>query len=79
MSGDVYERLATALDGLANGFPRTESNVELRILRHVFTPDEAEVAAALTGRPPRPPKSLGGPLSSLPASRRRSRVSRSAA
>jgi len=51
MSGDVYERLAAALDGLANGFPRTESNVELRILRHVFTPDEAEVAAALTGRP----------------------------
>jgi hypothetical protein len=51
MSGDVYERLAAALDGLANGFPRTESNVELRILRHVFTPDEAAVAASLTGRP----------------------------
>jgi electron transport complex protein RnfB len=51
MAGDVYERLAAALDGLANGFPRTESNVELRILRHVFTSDEAEVAAALTGRP----------------------------
>jgi electron transport complex protein RnfB len=51
MSGDVYERLAAALDGLANGFPRTQSNAELRILRHVFTPDEAEVAAALTGRP----------------------------
>lgn len=51
MSGDVYERLAAALDGLANGFPRTESNVELRILRHVFATDEAEVAAALTGRP----------------------------
>ena len=51
MSDDIYKRLAAALDGLANGFPRTESNVELRILRHVFTPDEAEVAAALTGRP----------------------------
>jgi NAD-dependent dihydropyrimidine dehydrogenase PreA subunit len=51
MSGDVYERLAAALDGLANGFPRTESDAELRILRRVFTPDEAEVAAALTGRP----------------------------
>ena len=47
MIPDAYERLAAALDGLANGFPRTESNVELRILRHVFTPDEAEVAAAL--------------------------------
>ena len=51
MSPDAYERLAAALDRLANGFPRTESNVELRILRLVFTPDEAEVAAALTARP----------------------------
>jgi len=51
MSHDVYERLAGALDRLANGFPRTESNVELRILRLVFATDEAEVAAALTGRP----------------------------
>jgi hypothetical protein len=51
MSGDVYERLAAALDGLANGFPRTKSNVELRILHHVFTAAEAEVVAALTGRP----------------------------
>jgi electron transport complex protein RnfB len=48
---DVYDRLAAALDGLANGFPRTASNVELRILRRVFARDEAEVAAALTGRP----------------------------
>ena len=38
MSDDRYERLATALDGLANGFPRTPSNVELRILRSVFRP-----------------------------------------
>jgi electron transport complex protein RnfB len=51
MSDDVYKHLATALDGLANGFPRSESAAELRILRSVFTPDEAEVAAALTGRP----------------------------
>ena len=48
---DVYERLAAGLDGLANGFPRTESGAELGILRHVFSEDEARVAAALTGRP----------------------------
>jgi electron transport complex protein RnfB len=46
-----FGRLATALDRLANGFPRTESRAELRILESVFTPSEAEVAAALTGRP----------------------------
>jgi electron transport complex protein RnfB len=51
MSEDVYERLAAALDRLANGFPRTESNVELRILRRVFAAEEAQVAAVLTGRP----------------------------
>jgi electron transport complex protein RnfB len=51
MSDDIYERLATALDNLANGFPRTESGVELRILHSVFTSDEAQVAAALTARP----------------------------
>jgi Na+-translocating ferredoxin:NAD+ oxidoreductase subunit B len=51
MNGDPYERLASALDRLPNGFPRTESNVELRLLRRVFNDDEAEVAAALTGRP----------------------------
>ncbi len=51
MCGDVYDRLAGALDLLANGFPRTQSNVELRILRHGFSPAEAKVALALTGRP----------------------------
>ena len=51
MTGEIYRRLADALDRLANGFPRTETGVELQILAHVFTPEEAEVAAALTGRP----------------------------
>jgi NAD-dependent dihydropyrimidine dehydrogenase PreA subunit len=54
MTIDIFENLAAALDGLANGFPRTGSNVELEILRRVFTPDEAEVAAVLTGRPAGP-------------------------
>jgi Na+-translocating ferredoxin:NAD+ oxidoreductase subunit B len=48
---DVYERLAVRMDGLANGFPRTEDGAELGILRHVFSEEEATVAAALTGRP----------------------------
>lgn len=51
MNGTAYERLAEGLDRLANGFPRTESGVELRILAHVFTPEEAEIAAALSSRP----------------------------
>jgi Na+-translocating ferredoxin:NAD+ oxidoreductase subunit B len=47
---DSYARLARALDGLANGFPRTESGVELEILRRAFSPEQASVASLLTGR-----------------------------
>jgi Na+-translocating ferredoxin:NAD+ oxidoreductase subunit B len=49
--GDVFERLAAALDRLANGFPRTPSGIEISILRKMFTPEEAAVAATLTAEP----------------------------
>jgi electron transport complex protein RnfB len=48
MATDVYERLALFLDDLPAGFPATESGVEQRILRHLFTPEEAELALHLT-------------------------------
>ena len=48
MTVDVYQRLAKHLDNLPGGFPATESGVELRILRRLFTPDEAELALHLT-------------------------------
>ncbi len=48
MAKDVYERLAEHLDELPAGFPRTESGVELRILRRLFTPEEAKLAVHLT-------------------------------
>ncbi|GAB4349773.1 MAG: 4Fe-4S binding protein [Candidatus Abyssubacteria bacterium] len=41
---DVYKRLAKRLDELPNGFPPTESGVELKILEKIFTPEEAEMA-----------------------------------
>ena len=40
---DVYQRLAKKLDELPNGFPATESGVELKILRKIFTQEEAEM------------------------------------
>ena len=49
MSNIVIESLATALDRLPNGFPRTPSNVELRILEKIFSPEEAALAGQLTG------------------------------
>ncbi len=45
---DVYVRLARHLDDLPAGFPAAKSGVELRILRRLFTEDEAELAMLLT-------------------------------
>lgn len=44
----VYEQLAKHLDKLPAGYPPTDSGVELRILKHLFTHEEAEAAMALT-------------------------------
>jgi Na+-translocating ferredoxin:NAD+ oxidoreductase subunit B len=49
MSEEVYRELAEALDRLPNGFPSTESGVELRLLKKIFNPEEAALAGKLTG------------------------------
>ncbi len=43
MSEEVYRRLAKVLDTLPNGFPATESGVEIRLLQKIFTPEEADL------------------------------------
>ena len=54
MVTDIYEKLAKHLDNLPAGFPRTKSGVEMRILRRLFTPEDAELAAQLTLIPEEP-------------------------
>lgn len=49
MSDYIYEQLAEALNRLPNGFPRTSSNVEIRVLKKIFSPEEASIASQLTG------------------------------
>jgi len=49
MTDDVYEQLADALDRLPNGFPRTPSNVEILLLKKIFSPEEASLARRLCG------------------------------
>jgi len=44
---DVYKRLAKKLDKLPQGFPATESGVELRILRKIFSPEDGAMAIRL--------------------------------
>ncbi|MGZ6274852.1 MAG: 4Fe-4S binding protein [Syntrophales bacterium] len=47
MAQNIYEKLAKHLDNLPGGFPRTPSGVEIRILRRIFTPEEAKLAVRL--------------------------------
>ena len=48
---DIYRRLQEHLDTLPVGYPATESGVEIRILKRLFTPEEAEVALGLSAIP----------------------------
>ncbi len=48
---EVYEVLANHLDNLPGGFPRTDTGVELRILKRLFTPEEADLAVCLSMLP----------------------------
>ncbi len=54
MTADAYEQLAQRLDALPNGFPRTESGIELRILKKIYTEDEAEITTSLKLMPQPP-------------------------
>ncbi len=51
---DVYRRLQQHLDRMPVGFPATSSGVELRILKRLFTAEEAEIALCLSAVPERP-------------------------
>lgn len=48
IESQIYRDLQKRLDKLPIGFPATESGVEIRILKHLFTPEEAKIAAQLS-------------------------------
>jgi ferredoxin len=45
---DVYERLADALEALPAGFTRTPSKLEIKLIKLVFTAEEASLAGQLS-------------------------------
>jgi ferredoxin len=47
----IYEKLANELDRIPNGFPRTESGVELKLLAKLFSPEDATLASTLSMEP----------------------------
>jgi len=48
---DAYKKLALHLDNTPSGFPETETGVELRILKQLFTQEEATLALSLVMMP----------------------------
>ncbi|MFH0975034.1 MAG: 4Fe-4S binding protein [Spirochaetota bacterium] len=44
----VYRKLQQKLDKLPIAFPATESGVEIRILKHLFTPEQAQIALSMS-------------------------------
>ncbi len=51
---DVYLKLRERLDDFASGFPAAESGIELKLLRGLFTEDEAELFVKLSPLPETP-------------------------
>ena len=43
MGNEVYSKLSKVLDTLPNGFPSTENDIEIKILKKNFAPDEADL------------------------------------
>ena len=48
---DVYRALQEHLDKAPVGFPATESGIEIRILKQLFTPEEARITTKLSHMP----------------------------
>ena len=51
MSEDIYVRLREFMDTMPAGYPTTPSGVEIRILKKLFTPDDAEMVMKLKTEP----------------------------
>lgn len=43
MSDEMYHKLSKVLDTLPNGFPATESGVEINLLKRIFEPEDVEL------------------------------------
>jgi len=51
MAEDVYRRLRKFLDELPGGFPETDTGVEIKILKKLYTPEQAELTLQLKNEP----------------------------
>ncbi|MBN2158334.1 MAG: 4Fe-4S binding protein [Spirochaetes bacterium] len=47
MADEAYYKLRDVLDKMPNGYPATKDGLEIRILKKIFTPEEADITARL--------------------------------
>ncbi|MBU4567244.1 MAG: 4Fe-4S binding protein [Desulfarculus sp.] len=50
MPNDIFRALQKRLDKFSMGFPATESGIEIKILEHLFSPEDAELFLSLSHR-----------------------------
>ena len=43
INDDIFKKLANVLDTLPNGFPATQDGLEIRLLKKIFSPEQAEL------------------------------------
>ena len=77
MSAETYQKLADVLDTLPNGFPKTDSGIEIKLLKKIFRPKDAalfcdlklqfETAQQIAERTGRPLEALEKHLSEMNA------------
>ena len=63
MSENIYRQLQQRLDFYSMGFPATESGIELKILKYLFSEDDARIFLSLSHKLETPSSiasSLGG-------------------
>lgn len=48
---NVYRKLQKHIDNMPVGFPESESGLDIRLLKHLFSPKEAEIALELSALP----------------------------
>ena len=50
---DIYKQLAQRLDEMPEGYPATESGVEIKILKKIYTEQDAQMFLNLKRKPER--------------------------
>jgi hypothetical protein len=50
-SNDIYRKLQRHIDNVPAAFPKSGPNIDIRLLKQLFTPEEAEIALELRALP----------------------------